>query len=179
MNDVAGWPCRLLMVVEESSDKPGSPTLNPVQAAMTEQTQGDMATPLPTWTPWPTPSTQIEVTWDGTECVVTDPSEVPVGYNEFIWRDLTDQGCNFAVRYLHDGYTYQDLLDIQDEPGKFMPSRASWVEEIEGRYRRDDSLDAEVYTYHFDQEGNCDIHFWDSTFLWVCGGLTAVDSTTE
>jgi len=173
-----GTPPLPTFTSESPTDTTMPPTPNAMQAAMTQQAQGDVVTPRPSWTPWPTPSTQIEVTWDGTECVVTGTSVVPVGYNEFIWRDLTEHGYGLAVRYLHDGYSYQDLLNLQDEPGEFIPSRPSWVEEIEGRYRRDDSLDAEVYTYHFDQEGNYDIHFWDSTFLWVCGGLTAVGEGT-
>lgn len=163
---------------EPPTNTPLSPTANAMEVAMTEQAQGDMATPLPTWTPWPTPSTQTEVTWDGNECVVTGPSVVPVGYHEFIWRDLTGHGYGLAVRYLHDGYTYQDLLDVQGGPGK-MFSRPSWVEEIDGRYKRDDTIGAEVLTYHLNRGGNYDIHFWDTNSLWVCGGLTALDEVAS
>jgi len=163
---------------EPPTDTSVPPTLNAMEIAMTEQALTmEVATPLPTWTPWPTPSTQTEVTWDGNECIVTGPSVVPVGYHEFVWRDHTNHGYGFAVRYLHEGYTYQDMLDVQGEPGKLF-SRPSWVEEIEGSYRRDDSIDAEVFTFHFDQEGNYDIHLWDTNFLWICGGLTAVEKAT-
>ena len=150
------------------------PTMNAMEIAMTEQALAmEVATPLPTWTPWPTPSTQIEVTWDGNECIVTGPSVVPVGYHEFIWKDHTDHGYGLAVRYLHEGYTYQDLLDVQGEPGRLI-SQPSWVEEIDGRYRRDDTISAEILTFHLNRGGNYDIHFWDTNSLWVCGGLTAV-----
>jgi hypothetical protein len=136
------------------------------------------ATPEPTVTPWPTPQISIEVSWDGSECVVTGPSEVPVGYHEFIWSDQTDRSYAFAVRYLHEGYSYQDLLDVQGEPGKFF-SRPSWVEEVESIDRWDEAVGAELHTYHLEHEGNYDIHFWNSEFLWVCGGLTAVEEPTE
>jgi hypothetical protein len=159
---------------EPPTDTPVPPTLNAMEVAMTEQALAqEVTTPIPTWTPWPTPSTQIEVSWDGNECLVTGPNVVPVGYHEFVWRDHTDHGYGFAVRYLHEGYTYQDLLAVQGGLGKLF-SRPIWVEEIDGRDRRDDTIGADVLTFHLNREGNYDIHFWDSNNLWICGGLMAI-----
>ena len=138
----------------------------------------ETATPRPTFTPWPTPSTYSEVSWDGNECVVTGPSVVPVGNHGVIWKNHTDQFFNLVVRYLHDGHTFQDLLDLQGEPGRMFP-RPSWVEEIEWTIRRDDPIGTDILTFHLNREGNYDIHFWNSNFLWICGPLTAVEEATE
>ena len=90
---------------------PIPPTPNSLQVAMTEQAL--KATPGPTFTPWPTPLTQIEVSWDGKECVISVPSVVPVGYHQVTWKNYSDLSYSLAFRYLQDGRTYQDLLDIQ------------------------------------------------------------------
>ena len=64
----------------------------------------------------------IEVTFDGSACTVTGPDEVSTGVHSFVLLDLTSEGlADVRTMALQDGYTYQDLLDLQSEPGEYVP----------------------------------------------------------
>jgi hypothetical protein len=59
----------------------------------------------------------IEVTFDGNDCIVSGPSELPPG--EVITRfiDMTDLNAELWMVNLDEGKTFQDQLDLQSEPG--------------------------------------------------------------
>jgi hypothetical protein len=69
----------------------------------------------------------IRVTFDGNECTMRGPSEIPAGEYQFIWEDKSDLYPALYVGLIHEGHTYQDLLDRQGTPGKYV-TKPSWVE---------------------------------------------------
>jgi hypothetical protein len=120
----------------------------------------------------------IEVTFDGTDCTVTGPTELPAGEHTFIFIDRFDRKAVLWLVNLDDGKTTQDLLDRQSEPGEAFP-RPSWIhddtqksiesEELEGR-RVDTS------TWRLDIVGEhtivCYVHsipriIWYPSPLWI------------
>lgn len=74
----------------------------------------------------------IDVTFDGSECIVAGPSEVPPGDYSFLFTDVSDLGAVLFARNLVDGHTFQDALDQQKEaggPGSYWP-RPSWAASV-------------------------------------------------
>ena len=154
------------------TDTPEPPTLNAMQLAMTAALL--TATPGPTHTPWPTPLTEFEVSWDGQECQISGPSVVPVGYHQVTWKNDSELSHSLAFRYLGDGHTLQDMLDLQGEPGRFF-QRPSWVEDVEWRGREVEAAGEEIRTYHLDRTGNYVFNAWSPSSIWICGHVTAAE----
>ena len=76
------------------------------------------ATPTPTSEPLPgSVPEEIEVTFDGNECTVSGPTELPIGEHSFILNDLSETNAELWVLRLRDGKTFQYLLDEQGERG--------------------------------------------------------------
>lgn len=76
-----------------------------------------------------TESEIIEVTFDGNECTVAGPTEVPPGDHAFVLTDVSDLGAVLFARVMVDGHTYQDALDAEEEaggPGSYW-LRPSWA----------------------------------------------------
>ena len=64
----------------------------------------------------------IEVTFDGSACTATGPDKVSAGVHSFVLLDLTGEGlADLRTMAIQDGHTYQDLLDLQSEPGEYIP----------------------------------------------------------
>ena len=69
-------------------------------------------------TPSSTPHTiDFEITFDGNGCTVSGPTEVPIGDYSFLLNNSSGRGAKLVVAQLLDGHTYQDLVDLQAEPG--------------------------------------------------------------
>jgi hypothetical protein len=83
-----------------------------------------------------TESEIIEVTFDGNECTVAGPTELPPwDHHAFVLTDASDLGAVLFARKLTGGHTYQDVLDAQEEaggPGSYW-RRPSWVASALGR----------------------------------------------
>ena len=140
--------------------------------------------PAATPTPIPptatlTPVPPIEVTFDGTECTVSGPTELPTGDHKFVLKDLSEQNQVLYVSLLLDGKTYQDLLDLQSEPGEYYP-KPSWVVHTKGGMRRN-AKGEHVWTYSLDIEGEHAIYL-GSAFphsLWFCAPLKVIEAPSE
>ena len=70
----------------------------------------------------PTPTTEpieitFEVTFDGNECTVSGPTEVPTGDYSFFLNNVSDRRVVLGVTQLLEGHTFQDMVDLQSEPG--------------------------------------------------------------
>ena len=70
----------------------------------------------------PTPTTEpieitFEVTFDGNGCTVSGPTEVPTGDYSFLLNNVSGRKVLLGVTQLLDGHTFQDLVDLQAEPG--------------------------------------------------------------
>ena len=144
-------------------------------------------TPIPptaTLTPVPptatlTPVPPIEVTFDGTECTVSGPTELPTGDHKFVLKDLSEQNQVLYVSLLLDGKTYQDLLDLQSEPGEYYP-KPRWSVHTTGGMRRN-AKGENVYTFSLDIEGEHAIYL-GSAFphsLWFCAPLKVIEAPSE
>ena len=58
----------------------------------------------------------VEVSFDGSECTVAEPTEVPPGDHAFLLTDVSGRDdVGLYARKLVDGHTFQDALDIEKE----------------------------------------------------------------
>ena len=67
-----------------------------------------------------------DVIFDGTECTVSGSTELPPGRYSFVLKDLSEEDVHLFVSRLTDGKTFQDLLDLQSEPGEYVPEQ-DWL----------------------------------------------------
>ena len=138
--------------------------------------------PTPTSTSLPTP-TPIVVTFDGNDCTVSGPTELPAGEHTFIFIDRSDMRGELWLVYLEDGKTFQDHLDLQSEPGEWYPkppwvfydSRVS-IESQESNGRRVDSS-----TWKLDKVGEHTILCYvpSPQMLWFAAPLMVVETPSE
>jgi hypothetical protein len=141
--------------------------------------------PIPTPTSIPTilSSQPIEVTFDGNECTVTSPSELPAGEYTTIFTDLSDLKAEVWLVYLKDGYTIQDHLDGQSEPGVWYP-KPSWM-----FYDKRYAIDSEesngrrvtTTTWILDRIGEHNIVCYVSSpqMLWIEASLMIVEPPSK
>ena len=86
-------------------------------------------TPIPTNTPTPisepSPETtpEFEVMFDGKDCTVDGPAELPAGKHSFIFINTSDLMGEVSLIYLRKDKTFQDNLDLQNEPGDWFPKQ--------------------------------------------------------
>ena len=142
-------------------------------------TSTSLPTPTPTPTSLPTP-TPIVVTFDGNECTVSGPTELPTGEHSFLLKDLSGQRQVLYVGHLLDGKTFQDLLDRQSEPGEYVP-KVSWVIHA-GKIGTERIAEGElVYTFSLNKEGEHAIYLGaaDPLSLWFCAPLKVMEAPSE
>ncbi len=72
------------------------------------------------------PDGYIEVTFAGDGCTVSGPDQLPVGTGEFVVTNLTDEFLQLYVGPLDSGYDFQDLIDLQQQPGEMLP-QPTWL----------------------------------------------------
>ena len=76
--------------------------------------------------PLPGLVTEFEITFDGNDCIVTGPAELPAGEHTFIFIDRSEIRGELWLLNLDDGKTFQDHLDLQSKPGEWYP-KPSWA----------------------------------------------------
>lgn len=90
----------------------------------------------------PETTVKFEIMFDGNDCIVTGPAEVPAGEYTFIFIDQSDRNAELWVANISDGKTFQDLVDMQPGPGidypkpefvHYDPRISRETEELEGR----------------------------------------------
>ncbi len=120
----------------------------------------------------------LEVAFDGSVCTTIGPAVVPTGVHSFLLKDLTGEGlADVRTMAVSEGYTYEDLLDLQSEPGEYvpLPEWADWplttFEPI------DRELDEnEIGKRLILEPGVHGIVVGTGKGLWFCGQLTVTDS---
>ena len=139
--------------------------------------------PAATPTPEPSPETVVEVgdvIFDGEACTFTCPTELSPGKYSFVYKDLSGVNAGFAIRRLADGKTFQDLLDMQSEPGEYFP-KPDWVipaVEPGSAWLKPDG--GEVHTYNLTKEAEYAIVLWNSTSnIWFCAPFWVVEATSD
>ncbi len=124
----------------------------------------------------PTPSPPIEVFFYGNECTVSGPTEIPKGDHPIVLNDQSDMNVILLVGKLTDGKTFQDLLDLQSEPGESFP-KPSWVVYAQ-KYS---SPDSEYWIYELDEPGEYALYVWGSSpeILWFCAPRHVMEAPIE
>jgi len=116
----------------------------------------------PTLTPRP-----FIITFDGNECTLSGPTEVPLGEYPFILNNLSDIKITYYHgRYLLGEKTFQDINDLQNEPGEQF-AIPNWAVFVPYYYSPDD----EVYIFKLETAGEHFIYLHychDPDYLWLC-----------
>ena len=136
----------------------------------------------PTSGPLPESIAEVgEVIFDGTECTVLGPTELPTGKYSFVLKDLSKINVNLYVSRLTDGKTYQDLLDGQSEPGEYYPKPDWVVHAIEPGSAWSKPDGGEVHTYFLTREGEYAIYLGTDVppSLWFCAPLRVIEAPSE
>ncbi len=126
---------------------------------------------------------RIEARFDGETCVVTSPAELPPGDYEATLIDTTDLGIELWIVYLEDGYTMQDHLAGQSEPGVWYP-KPSWIR-YDNRltWTAEDSNGEwiETSTWRLDRVGEHNIVCWvpNPQMLWIEAALMIVEPSSD
>ena len=150
-----------------------SPTDTPTVIPLTPEPTSES---LPKYDP-----NTILVTFTGDECTVSGPTELPTGNNTFVLKDLSGQYHELYVSILLDGHTYQDVLDLQSEPGEYVPKPRWVVHTLKIERAWNESNGEEVYTFRFYREGEHAIYIgsYSPLSIWHCGPLMVVESPSE
>lgn len=147
-----------------------------------EETAADTAGTPPSETTVETAGETIDVTFDGSECIVAEPSEVPPGEYSLLFTDDSDLGAVLFARQLVDGYTYQDALDAQEEaggPGSYWP-RPAWAADVDPHFNPPeiDLADNQQLLNITVAPGNHLIALYTTEgpeLIWTCGPLDVVE----
>jgi hypothetical protein len=164
---------------------PDPPTASPIPP--TETALPPTATPVPpTTTPTatvePTPEPPFEgivVTYNGRGCTVSGPTELPAGDYQFKVENLTRQMGTLRVDYNLCGQPFQELVEIQGEPGRnFLPGEFLFnAPQVEHTMVRNQSTGEFVYTYFLHAVGEYSVAISDGVSLtyWLCDPLEVTE----
>jgi hypothetical protein len=121
----------------------------------------------------------IKVTFDGEECIASTPAVMSTGEHSFVFVYTTEQGYGFWVEQLLDGKTYQDALDLQSEPGEYIPPQP-WIDDhdLTVDVEWDESAGANIYTWSLDEEGEYIMMTGGTSppSVWFCGSFQVVEA---
>ena len=148
--------------------------------------------PTATPTPEPSPKTVVEVgevIFDGEACTFTGSTELSPGKNSFILKNLTEEDVNLFVSKHVGGKTFQDVLDLQGEPGESLPDPVydelfdKVVEPGSAQHKPDGG---EVHTYLFNSEGEYVVGVWiyetaesDAMKTWFCAPFWVKETPSD
>ena len=115
---------------------------------------------------------EIVVTFDENGCTVTGPSVLPTGKHSFVLNNLYDLNQVLYLLLIDDGYTYQDLVDLQSEPGVWWP-KPTWCSHVKLWDEEWIEEGKSVYTFNLDTKGNYVIYTYSDNprTLWFGGPL--------
>ena len=147
------------------------------------------ATPSPTETstppsePLPETVIEFEVIFDGKNCTVTGPTELPPGEHTFIFVDESDLKGELYLVNLDEGKTIQDELDLQSEPGEWH-AKPSWVHydsSVSRETQKSNGRRIDTQTWRLDIIGEHIILCYVSSpqMLWFAAPITVVETTSE
>ena len=122
-----------------------------------------------------------EVIFDEDGCTYSGPSELTTGDHSFVFKDLSDQNQELWSGQITGGHTYQDLLDLQSEPGEYIP-KPNWLYHPRLLSQEmDESVGAEVYTWRFVMEGDYELTAgtYSPPSVWICGSFQVVAAPDE
>ena len=141
-------------------------------AACIQAPEGPTAIEIPTSTPH---TNDFEVSFDGNGCAVSGPTEVPIGDYSFLLNNSSDSRIKLMVTHLLDGHTFQDLIDLQTEPGdNFMVE--SWMSKP--FYYTEDHI---IYIVSLDEAGEHGIGLseYNHVAMWLCAPFQVIETPSE
>ncbi len=124
-------------------------------------------------TPTSTPhAIDFEVTFDGNGCTVSGPTEVPIGNYSFFLNNTSDSRVELKVAQFLDGHTYQDLVDLQTEPGNNF--RIEYWMSQPFKYTKDHK----IYIVSLDEAGEhgIAISVYPHVGIWLCVPFQVIES---
>ena len=154
----------------------GAPAATPTSTPLPPT---DKSTPIPTSEPLPESGPEmIVVTFDGDECTVSGPTELPVGEHGIVLNNLTGELGNLGLGQLIDGHMYQDLLDLKIEPGG--PTNNSWVRAVITTHTWSE-LKGYEYSFSLDEAGEYAIWVYGANpvSVWICAPLEVIEAPSE
>ena len=115
------------------------------------------------------------VTFTGNECDVSGQNEIPTGNYLITVNNLSEHNLRMGVVRLTEGKTFQDMIDFQGEPGKYIP----FIPFIS--YPRFFTSDHINYYYYLDIPGEYYIGVQDSlkTHLWLCSAFHVIETLSD
>ena len=133
--------------------------------------------PTPTLVPLPpTPQPNV-VTFDGYECNLTAPAVLPIGKHSILLKNLSDEKMGLSTFLISPGHTYQELLDLQSEPGVAHPI-PDWLLDnaLKTGYQVEPNGDR-IYTFVYTIAGEymIDIGWSMPDSLWLCGTFQVIE----
>jgi hypothetical protein len=124
---------------------------------------------------------RFEVRLDGKECTVSGPTEVPTGEHTFVLYNVSDQDVQVAVQHYVQGRTFQDMLDMQGDPGEWF-AVPSWVRPTfvtEAPTEEADGGKAWIFSLVQDGEYGIALISHASQTAWLCVGFQVVEAPSE
>lgn len=169
------WAILITLLLVGCGAPAATPTLIPPTATPTP------IPPTATPTLGPLPGSVFEVTFDGNECTVSGPTELPTGDHSFVWKDLSEENIDLWVARLLDDKTFQDLLDLQSEPGEYYPQPSWTVHPTQLGRAWNESIGGEVYTFSLNIEGEYVtlVGGYSPLSLWFCAPLKVIEAPSE
>ncbi|MCK4516777.1 MAG: hypothetical protein KAU31_16060 [Spirochaetaceae bacterium] len=117
-----------------------------------------------------------EITFDGTDFSYVGPNELAAGTYSFVFRNLSEDKIDLYISTLSDGKTYQNLVELQREPGEYWP-KPEWVTHDREVGITDIRADgSELHIFMLTREGRHAIYLGrNHPFgLWLCAPLLIV-----
>jgi hypothetical protein len=170
------WGILILLMLVGCNSYKDVPEVQPIDTSTpTPLTPTDTSGP-PTPTLVEEPILFGEVTFDGNECTVEGPSEVPRGAYYFILNDESDKKLKVFLNQILEGKMFENLVDWQEEPGVYL-SPPDWIHHPGTTY----SFKTETTVHFLDQVGNYAIVVGDDLmkYLWFCEPFRVVAVGSE
>jgi hypothetical protein len=125
----------------------------------------------------------FEVTFDGEDCLVSGPDELPPGDHTFKFIDKSGFGGELWLVYLKEDKTFQDHLDLQSEPGEWYP-KPPWVSydsRVSGESEESDGMRVDTEIWRLDRIGEHTLLCYvpSPAMLWFAAPLMIVDTPSK
>jgi len=135
-------------------------------------------------TPSPDPFEDVfEVTFDGNECTLSGPTELPAGEHTIPLNNLSDYPVFLWIGQPLNGKTWQDGLDLQSYPTEYVLAPDWYPRAKNTYYGYDPKSDRTrtIFTYIFEDPG--EYHVWveskSDLMLWPCAPFSVFEDHSE
>ena len=116
---------------------------------------------------------------DGKECAYTGPTELPAGEYEILINNTSEIATDIHIARMLDGHTYQEVLEMQPEPGAYFDMDFSWFEGSMRNLAGWDENDNYIYRFSLNKEGEYAIGFLPAEGFWFCGSIMVYAAPAE